>query len=216
VNTLEYKPDYRRYLPHIQPPGATLFITFRLASSLPKSTLTALRNEASLALESVASINEDEKRRERAYLEQRRHFGRWDEALDQYKGGVQWLAEERIAKLVAERIYHHDGQLYELDAFCIMSNHVHLLFTPLQKTDGSYHSLAAIMQSLKGYTVRRANQLLGRQGRFWQPESYDHIVRDREECDRIIRYILNNPVKAGLVGEWSNWPWTYWRYSEGD
>jgi REP element-mobilizing transposase RayT len=67
------------------------------------------------------------------------------------------------------------------------------------------------MHSLKRYTARQANQLLGREGAFWQHENYDHVVRDEEEWQRIITYILNNPVKAGLVQNWEDWEWTYYK-----
>ena len=66
------------------------------------------------------------------------------------------------------------------------------------------------MQSLKGYTARKANLLLERSGVFWQPESYDHVIRDANEWRRIITYVLNNPVKAGLVDTWEKWQWSYW------
>lgn len=67
------------------------------------------------------------------------------------------------------------------------------------------------MQSLKGYTARKANCLLGRSGTFWQHESYDHVVRDPSEWRRIVNYVLNNPVKAGLVDTWEKWQWSYCR-----
>ena len=67
------------------------------------------------------------------------------------------------------------------------------------------------MQSLKGYTARKANQLLGRSGAFWHHESYDHCVRNSNEWRRIVNYVLNNPVKAGLVDEWEKWRWSYYR-----
>jgi putative transposase len=69
--------------------------------------------------------------------------------------------------------------------------------------------LAEIMHSLKGYTARRANQALGRQGPFWQGEDYDHAARDAEELYRIIQYVIHNPVKAGLTTQWKNWRWTF-------
>ena len=100
-------------------------------------------------------------------------------------------------------------QVYDLEAFCIMPNHVHAVFTPLAKPDDTYHSLASIMHSLKLWTGRNANQLLGRQGGFWQHENYDHVVRNEAALMRIIRYVLNNPVKAGLVGLSELWPWSY-------
>ena len=67
------------------------------------------------------------------------------------------------------------------------------------------------MQSLKGYTARKANQLLGRSGAFWHHESYDHCVRNPTELQRTVTYVLNNPVKVGLVDEWKKWRWSYYR-----
>jgi REP element-mobilizing transposase RayT len=70
------------------------------------------------------------------------------------------------------------------------------------------------MQSLKGYTAHEANKVLNRTGTFWEAESYDHEIRDGEEFGRVIRYVINNPVKAGLVQHWSEWKWTYWKGGE--
>jgi putative transposase len=69
--------------------------------------------------------------------------------------------------------------------------------------------LNVIMQSLKGWTAWRSNRALGRKGAFWERESYDHVVRDDVEFHRIVRYVLNNPVKAGLVKERREWKWSY-------
>ena len=74
-----------------------------------------------------------------------------------------------------------------------------------------YHSLASIMQSLKGYTAFHANQVLGREGEFWAHESYDHWIRDSDEWQRIVAYVLNNPRKAGYVKNWQDWKWNYRR-----
>ena len=93
-----------------------------------------------------------------------------------------------------------------------MPNHVHLVFMPLEKAEGVFYSLAEILQSLKRYTARQSNLILGRLGAFWQDESYDHIVRDEAELERIVRYVLNNPVKAGLVDDWTQWKWSYCKY----
>lgn len=69
------------------------------------------------------------------------------------------------------------------------------------------------MQSFKRYTARQANLFLQREGPFWQAESYDHVVRHSAELERVIHYILNNPVKAGLVKQWQDWPWS-WRKAD--
>ena len=83
-----------------------------------------------------------------------------------------------------------------------MSNHVHVVLKPLLP-------LSSIMKTLKGYTAFKANQILERRGAFWESESFDHVVRNAEEFERIVRYVLNNPVKARLVNEWQQWRWSY-------
>jgi len=72
--------------------------------------------------------------------------------------------------------------------------------------------VSRIMMSLKRHTAFEANKLLGRSGAFWQDESYDHVVRDREELGRIIEYVLDNPIQAGLAHSRRAWQWSYSRY----
>jgi len=159
-------------------------------------------------------IPDPAERARRAYLEDGRLFRRWDAALDAACRGPRWLAEAPIAQLVVDSLHYRDGKVYTLHAFCVMSNHVHLVCTPLLKPEGTYYALPAILHSLKRYTAREANRLLGRQGVFWQAESYDHVVRNERAFHRIIAYVLSNPVKAGLVSSWDEWPWSYARHLE--
>jgi hypothetical protein len=56
----------------------------------------------------------------------------------------------------------------------------------LAKENDTFYSLTEIFQSLKRHTARQSNLVLGRSGAFWQDESYDHIVRDEAELERII------------------------------
>jgi hypothetical protein len=63
--------------------------------------------------------------------------------------------------------------------------------------------------NLKWYTALKANEILHRRGALWQHESYDHLLRDAEALERILQYILNNPVKAGLVKDRRDWKWHY-------
>ncbi len=72
------------------------------------------------------------------------------------------------------------------------------------------------MRLIKGRSARSANRILQRSGRFWQDESYDHFVRDEHELENIIRYILYNPVVAGLAKNWQDWPFTYLSQEMGD
>ncbi len=208
-HALVYKPFYRRHLPHFQPPGAILFITFRLKGSLPRAVLDELREMRARVERSLERIGDPLERARQADLEARRLFGKWDAALHTVRQGPRWLEEPRVARIVVESLHYRDGKVYDLYAFCVMPNHVHLVCQPLQRLDGKYHSISAILHSLKGFTARMANQELGRQGPFWQDESYDRVVRNEKELRRIIQYVLNNPVKAGLVRTWEEWPWSY-------
>jgi REP element-mobilizing transposase RayT len=73
----------------------------------------------------------------------------------------------------------------------------------------STYDLIKILESLKKYTALRINRVLHRTGAFWQHESYDHVIRNDDELEKTIRYVLYNPVKAGLVNKWENWKWSY-------
>ena len=212
MSTLRYKQFYRRHLPHIQPLGATLFVTFRLAGSVPRSVVEHLSQEAERRQRALDYFNDPEERRRRSYTELNRLFGKWDAVLDAARTGPSWLRSPEVSRLVSKALHSGDGRGYDLVAFCIMPNHVHLVFTPLCKEDGTYHSLSSIMRSLKGRTARQANLVLGRRGAFWQHENNDHVVRDKAELSRIITYVLENPVKAELVGPHDQWEWSYSRF----
>ena len=218
MNKLTYRSFYQRNLPHYQPPGATLFITFRVANSIPKEALLRLQAEKEQIKAVLSKITDPQERTKRTYLEQRRFFGKWDKILDSASTGPFWLRNPRIAELMVESIHHRDGKVYNLDAFCVMPNHVHMIFAPLPESPETeanavrYHALPAIMHSLKLYTAGQANKILNREGNFWQHENYDHVVRDEAEWRRIVEYVLSNPVKAELVKSKENWPWSYCKY----
>jgi REP-associated tyrosine transposase len=209
MNNLGFRFHYRRHLPHFQPPGATLFVTFRLAGSIPAKTLHELQDEARRLEAVLALIPDSETRTSQAYVADRRLFGEWDNALDAGDSGPHWLNDRRVAAVVCDSLLHRDGVAYDLHAYCVMPNHVHAVFQPLPEADGRERPLFAILHSLKRYTARQANQVLKRQGAFWQHESYDHVVRDDEEWQRIVNYVLNNPVAAGLAQSRADWEWSY-------
>jgi putative transposase len=92
--------------------------------------------------------------------------------------------------------------LYQLRAWVLMSNHVHILIYPEAK-------LSRITKAVKNFSARQAKTILGRTGQpFWQDESHDHWVRSSEELQRIVRYIEENPVAAGLVERVEQWRWS--------
>ena len=127
-----------------------------------------------------------------------------DKLLDLERDGALYLRMPEIASLTVDVFFHgaEKMQLYELHAFVIMPNHVHILITP-------HVELAKLTHSIKRFTAREANRILGLTGkRFWQDESYDRLVRDHSEFQRIQRYIENNPVRAGLVATPEEYRWS--------
>ena len=198
---------YRRRLPHYQPSGASFHLSFRLAGSLPRHKVVELMDAQEALLHQARSATDESQRKQQLEEAGDVYFRKFDDLLDKADEGPRWLQEPEIAAMVASAMSYRDGKQYELLVFCIMPNHVHLII----RVERSDTSLYRILQSLKAYTAREANRILGRSGDFWQHESYDHVVRDGAELERTIYYILNNPVKAGLCRKWNDWAWTYVR-----
>jgi putative transposase len=198
---------YRHHLPHIHPEGYLIFITFNLVESLPKEVVKSLKDQRDQELKAS-----DASRRSQVH---EKYFNKYDEWLDRCRNGPKWLQDQNIASIVTKKIRSFENERYELLTYCIMPNHVHLLVKPIVKevinhqgTTAAY-LLADTLRLIKGSTARECNLVLKRTGSFWHHESYDHYVRDDQELERIIKYILNNPVKAGLVKEWTEWKFTY-------
>ncbi len=207
---------FHRNLPHYHLPNATYFITFRLAGSLPVEVWKKLKEELEQEKNNLAQKFQGSALKEECYSAQKRHFARLDKFLDQGKYGPRWLAEPRFAEIVIRELHALHPDHYCLHAYCIMSNHVHVLIDqqgipdPTSPKDGRrYTALSHAMKLLKGRSGYACATLLGQKGAFWQHESYDHVVRDEKEFERILKYIANNPVKANLVVNWQDWPYTY-------
>jgi putative transposase len=128
-------------------------------------------------------------------------FVRMDRLLEECRSGPTYLKMPDIAQLAADAIRQGAPSDYDLDAWVIMPNHVHLLITP-------HIHISKLMQKLKGTIAHESNKLLRQTGEpFWQRESYDRLVRDAEEFRRIESYILRNPVRAGLARSAEEYPW---------
>lgn len=119
-------------------------------------------------------------------------WNRWHDALDAGHGARE-LARREPAEIVASSLRHFDGDRYLLLDFVIMPNHVHLLAAfPDEET------MLLQCESWKRFTATRINALLGRKGRFWQQDEFDHLVRSEEQFLFLRRYIAENPRKANL------------------
>ena len=120
------KTFYRRTLPHLQPVGATFFVTFRLKGSIPKSKILKLR-QAFEEMKKCLFKNNSNHYREKLMEEHRRYFLSYDQLLHRKNYGPHFLKDPRIASIVADQLHRFDGEFYDLVAYCIMSNHVHIL-----------------------------------------------------------------------------------------
>ncbi len=212
MTNLNYREFYRRNLPHIQPRGAAFLVNFRLAGSLPAHVVERLRAETVELEARLLTIKDPNERFLLRDKEQRKLFAKWDDALHECQTGPFWLKDERIAQIVVDSILYHDGNWFDVLAYCIMPNHGHLVLTPYESSDTADYSLTKIMHNIKRNSANHANKVLDRTGAFWQHESYDHFARDEKELERIIKYVLYNPVKAGLVKEQTDWKWSYCKY----
>lgn len=198
---------YHRKLPHFQPPESTFFVTFRLEGSIPMETIRRFRENYDLMRRGILAHKDltEKEQRELLYVEQKKFFASTDDYLDSNLNEPYWLREKKIAEIVAEAMEHRDGKQYELHGYTIMPNHVHMMISPLPGAP----VLHKVMQDMKKFTGLHCNRQLGRDGQFWEDESYDHVVRQNGEFYRILNYILRNPVKARFVKEWQQWPFTF-------
>jgi REP element-mobilizing transposase RayT len=172
--------DTRRRLPHEYPEGKAIFLTWHLHGAVPPSRFPPPGNLAS-----------------------GQAFVYIDRYLDTTDRGPLYLRMPEIARIVMQSL--QTGQSlghYDLHAWVIMPNHVHMLIDP-------HIDPSRLMRSLKGASSREANRAMSRTGEpFWQKESYDHWVRDVAGFERIRAYIENNPVKAGFVGAPHEYTWS--------
>jgi REP element-mobilizing transposase RayT len=113
----------------------------------------------------------------------------------------RWVLPEQVRSVVLDSCLHDDGSKIDLQVAVIMPDHVHLIFTPLVNgMEMTVWPLAEITDAIKGASAHMINRVLGRKEKVWQAESFDHVVRSSESLDQKIQYVLENPVRRGLVG----------------
>ena len=185
----------RRNLPHWLVADASFFVTLRLAGTLPKELVEEMRMERAIVKSS------EDARCELA----RRQFARIEGLLDESAANRMDLANPDVARFCLVNLDWLRARGWRIFAATVLGNHAHML---LRSENGRSRELLTDMDQYKGFTGRVANRVLGRQGRFWARDQFDHWLRDAAKFDGVVRYIAQNPVKAGLVKDWRAWPWT--------
>ncbi|QIF03668.1 transposase [Roseimicrobium sp. ORNL1] len=198
----------RGHLPHWDQAGATYFITWRTLDSLPLPVWNKLLSLRAAWLRTY-KINPQapdwrwhfEHLPKVLRLEFARLFSmNLDMELDSCHGACL-LKQPEFARIVADSLHHFDGDRYVLGDFIVMPNHVHLLVGGMAR-----NAMLAQMKSWKRWTSRELNRHVGRKGRFWQDEGFDHLVRSEAAFEKFRRYIAGNSVKAKLrPGEYLHW-----------
>jgi REP element-mobilizing transposase RayT len=197
---------HRGYLPHLESPNSIYFVTLCLAGSIPAAVSANWRFER----ENIIKDAQSQKRELSVYERDKLKYlfsSKMEKYLDRHYGDC-WLRQPAIAKVVVETLRHFDGTRYSLHAWCVMPNHVHVVFSAISRGMKLDSDLIPILHSWKWFTGHQANKILNRKGPFWQAEYYDHLIRSDEEYAHYIDYTLQNPVKAKLCSDWQDWPWS--------
>ena len=187
-------------LPHWEQQGATYFITFRTADSLPRSVIDLWLRQRDDWLRRRGIDPQSEKWlrqfAELPYTAQRqfhREFAaKLEVELDNLFGECL-LRQRSLSQIVSHSLRKFDGDRYHLGDFVVMPNHVHALVCFKAGV-----RLLKQCYSWKHFTAREINKAAGREGGFWQREGFDHLVRDVDHFEKFQRYIAENPRKAKL------------------
>ena len=176
-----------RGLPHFDSPEVPQFITFRLRDSLPEDVARARADETDAS-----------------------YRRRIEAALDGGHGSCV-LRHPEAAEIVCGALRYGHEAAYDLHAWVVMPNHVHVLIV---QREG--HLLADILHAWKGFSAKRINALLCRDGALWQRDYFEPFIRDSEHFDRVRAYIAHNPVHAGLAAKPEAWPYSNATGRSGD
>ena len=189
----------RGYVPHIESHLLIQHVCYHLADSLPREVVDGMWAELEETPPSLR--NAEMEKRAMAYMDAGH--------------GSCVLREPELAEVVQDTFLVFHGKRYTLHAWCVMPNHVHVLFQPLEGW-----TMSRIVASWKSYTGRRISEWrqanspvgLGPGGpkgdpnRVWQRGYFDRYIRNAGHYANVVEYIHENPVKSGLVGRAEDWP----------
>ncbi len=172
------------HLPHWHQYRAMQFVTFRLCDSLPQTVLQQLED-----FKTNFSLSHPKPWDTKTYNEYYDNIGPYQERMLNSGMGSCLLRNPVARKYLSEALFYGDGTRYNLIAFVIMPNHVHLLMEDLMDED-----VNDIMKSIQRFTATKINRLFGRKGRLWMDDDFDRIVRSLPHYHHCLSYIVSNPT----------------------
>lgn len=187
---------WRHRLPHWEVADVFHFVTIRCANSLPAAARVKVA-------EIHHSLQETTPATPQFAQLQRQYFRTCEKYLDG-DGGFRPFLQKEICQIILAEWKELAVGGWQVTHYVIMPNHVHFL---MKSAGSEVQSMRAVMREFKGRTSRLANKVLGRRGAFWQVDWFDRWMRDAGEVERVVEYLRQNPVKAGLVRKWQNYPW---------
>lgn len=203
--------------PHFQHFGDVFSVTIAAHDAVPQQLLDraiARRKQVLLQIEADSLPNKSLRKAEI----QEKYFLYLEKLLHAKRAQEHPFLNTLAAQAVVDRIWKYDQTYYEVLAYTVMSNHVHLqldfsIQCPVD-WDGvsiieGYRNLAQVIGQIKGGAASDVNKALGRSGKLWRPGYYDRYMRDNCHIGTAFWYILQNPEKAGLVTDWRDHPFTY-------
>ncbi len=207
---MEKKEFYKRHLPHFQQSGQAYFVTWCLKDAVPPkafSDYTLQLQQLKIAISDEKSNLEklNELKFQYAIL-RKKYIKAFDDLLHLQTKTLVDLSKDVNTKIVVDALRFWEGKRLQNDAFCVMPNHVHWVFTIMDKDQNSEPIyLQDILQSVKRFTANKINQAEKISGTLWHSESFDTTIRNDKHKYNAINYSLNNPVVAGLVENWWEW-----------
>ncbi|MEM7573351.1 MAG: hypothetical protein AAF433_10645 [Bacteroidota bacterium] len=204
-------------LPHFHHIGGTFAVTTQLVDAIPKTILKSVQEEYQEKLSRLRT-NLSKKSESAIWQLQKEYESQFERLLNAHYQQEHLLQLPQAATIVAQRILQYNEQYYRCEAFSIMSNHIHLLLDfslqippnhPKGKFLKGYKNLEEVMRLIKGGSAFQINKVIGRKGPVWRSGYYNRYIRHERHWKSAYWYILNNPVKAGLVQRWQDHPFTY-------
>lgn len=192
---------YYRHLPHWRQAGATYFVTFRLADSIPQEQLRALKR-----WRNIWEQTHPEPHSEETWQELAREITHKTEAWMDKGYGECVFRDRALADEMSQALLHFQDERCLTSCFTVMPNHIHVVMKPLSEIE-----LEDVLESIKRFASRKINSALGRKGHNREEESFDRIIRDEEHLYHVIQYIGRNLEKSGLTKDkWIRWIHPVW------